>query len=446
MARVIGRLTALKVSRAIKPGMYADGGGLYLQVTGNGAKSWIYRYMLRGREREMGLGSLSAVCLADARTKAAECRSLRQEGIDPIDVRKKTRDQARLDAASTLTFKDAASSYIDAHRAGWRNPKHIWQWGATLTTYANPIIGDLSLHLIDTALVLKVLEPIWPTKPETASRLRGRIEAVLDWATVRGYRKGDNPARWRGHLSKLLPARSKVRKVKHHTALPYAELPDFMVTLRGQGGIAARALEFTILTAARTGEVIGATWDEICEAEKVWIVPGNRMKAGKEHRVPLSNPALAILKELKSNGNAGEGFVFHGAKRGKPLSNTAMIAVLRRMGRGDLTVHGFRSSFRDWVAERTNFPGEVAEMALAHTVSDKVEAAYRRGDLFERRRRIMTEWATFCAASTQARPTSPQRAKSVRSPTPELLRTRGGLSCMNVVLDKGRPGRSRSRP
>ena len=397
MARVIGRLTALKVSRAIKHGMYADGGGLYLQVTGTGAKSWIYRYMLRGREREMGLGSLSAVSLADARTKATECRGLRQEGVDPIDVRKKARDQARLDAASTLTFKDAASSYIDAHQAGWRNPKHIWQWGATLTTYANPIIGDLSLHLIDTTLVLKVLEPIWPTKPETASRLRGRIEAVLDWATVRGYRKGDNPARWRGHLSKLLPARSKVRTVKHHTALPYAELPDFMVALRGQGGIAARALEFTILTAARTGEAIGATWDEISVAEKVWVMPGTRMKAGKEHRVPLSNPVLAILNEMKSTGSAGEGFLFHGAKPGKPLSNTAMIAVLRRMGRGDLTVHGFRSSFRDWVAERTKFPGEVAEMALAHAVGNRVEAAYRRSDLFERRRRIMAEWAKFCA-------------------------------------------------
>jgi integrase len=395
MARVIGRLTALKVSRGAEPGMYADGGGLYLQVTGTGAKSWIYRYMLRGREREMGLGSLSAVCLADARAKAAECRSLRQAGVDPIDRRKKAKDEARLDAASALTFKSAVIAYIDSHRAGWRNPKHIWQWGATLAKYASPIIGDLSVQAIDTTLVLKVLEPIWPTIPETASRLRGRIEAVLDWATVRGYRKGDNPARWRGHLSKLLPARSKVRKVRHHTALPYAELPDFMVALSGQRGIAARTLEFTILTAARTGEAIGATWGEVSEAEKVWIVPGNRMKAGKEHRVPLSNPVLAIFKEMKSSGN-GE-LVFHGAKRGRPLSNTAMIAVLRRMGRGDLTVHGFRSSFRDWVAERTNFPGEMAEMALAHAVGDRVEAAYRRGDMFDRRRRLMSAWAAYCA-------------------------------------------------
>jgi integrase len=397
MARVIGRLTALKVSRATKSGMYADGGGLYLQVTGTGAKSWIYRYMLRGKEREMGLGSLSAVGLADARTKASECRSLRQAGVDPIDARKSARDQARLDAAKALTFKNAAVAYIDAHRAGWRNPKHIWQWGATLATYANPIIGDLSLQVIDTTLVLKVLEPIWPTKPETASRLRGRIEAVLDWATVRGYRKGENPARWRGHLSKLLPARSKVRKVKHLTALPYAELPSFVVALRAQGGIAARALEFTILTAARTSEAIGAKWNEISLTDKVWTVPAGRMKAGKEHRVPLSGPALLILENMKRKAGAADGLVFQGGKLGKPLSNMAMIAVLRRMGRGDSTVHGFRSSFRDWAAERTNFPSEVAEMALAHAVGDKVEAAYRRGDLFDRRRRIMAEWAKFCS-------------------------------------------------
>jgi integrase len=396
MARVIGKLTALKVSRASKPGMYGDGGGLYLQVTGTGAKSWIYRYMLRGREREMGLGSLSAVGLGDARAKATECRSLRQAGVDPIEARKSARDQARLDAAKALTFKDAAVAYIDAHRAGWRNPKHIWQWGATLATYANPIIGDLSLQTIDTTLVLKVVEPIWPTKPETASRLRGRIEAVLDWATVRGYRKGENPARWRGHLNKLLPARSKVRKVKHLTALPYAELPGFLVALRAQGGVAARALEFTILTAARTGEAIGAKWDEISLTDKVWTVPAGRMKAGKEHRVPLSGPTLMILENMKPNADAGDGSLFQGGKRRKPLSNMAMIAVLRRMGRGDLTVHGFRSTFRDWAAERTKFPSEVAEMALAHTVGDKVEAAYRRGDLFERRRRIMAEWAKFC--------------------------------------------------
>ena len=245
---------------------------------------------------------------------------------------------ARLDAAKALTFKDAAVAYIGAHRAGWRNPKHIWQWGATLVAYANPIIGDLSLQAIDTTLILKVLEPIWPTKPETASRLRGRIEAVLDWAIVRGYRKGENPARWRGHLSKLLPARSKVRKVKHLTALPYAELPGFMVALRAQGGIAARALEFTILTAARTGEAIGAKWNEISLTDKVWTVPAERMKAGKERRVPLSGPALRILENMNPGGDGADHFVFQGGKHGKALSNMAMIAVLRRMGRGDTTM------------------------------------------------------------------------------------------------------------
>jgi integrase len=256
------------------------------------------------------------------------------------------------------------------------------------------------VQAVDVGLVMKVLEPIWTTKPETASRFRGRIEAVLDWATVRGYRKGENPARWRGHLDKLLPARSRVRKVEHHPALGYDELSDFIAVLRDQEGIAARALEFLILTATRTGEVIGARWDEIDLEEKVWIVPAARMKAGREHRVPLSTPAMVILGEMQEICESD--FVFPGGKKDKPLSNMAMLAVLKRMGRSDLTAHGFRSSFRDWAAERTNFPYEVAEMALAHTVSDKVEAAYRRGDLFQKRRQIMEAWARFCAL-TKAR-------------------------------------------
>jgi integrase len=249
---------------------------------------------------------------------------------------------------------------------------------------------------IDTKLLLKVLEPIWTAKPETASRLRGRLEAILDWAKVRGHREGENPARWRGHLDKLLPARSKVRRVEHHAAMPYAALPAFLENLRGQEGIAARALEFTILTAARTGEVIGATWAEISFAEKVWTVPAARMKAHREHRVPLGERALAILKEMHTSD---DGFVFSGGRPGKPLSPTALILVLRRMGYGDITTHGMRSAFRDWCAEHTNFPSEVAEMALAHTVSDKVEAAYRRGDLFDKRRKLMEVWARYCAAS-----------------------------------------------
>jgi integrase len=401
MARTTERLTALKVERLAEkpPGMHADGSGLYLQVTDNGA-SWIYRYMLGGRSREMGLGPLALYGLGDARAKALDARRLRHEGIDPIEARKAARTQLRLDAAKAITFKECAEAYIKAHRAGWQNGKHAGQWESTLETYAYPAIGALPVQAIDTALVLKVLEPIWTTKPETATRVRGRVESILDWAKARDYRTGENPARWRGHLDKLLPARSKVRKVKHHAALPYAELPNFLMELRSQPGVAARALEFTILTAARTNETIVATENEIKVAEKLWTVPAERMKAKKEHRVPLSARALAILKEAQSEGQSDGDFIFPGGKAGRPLSNMAMTEVLRRMGRGDITVHGFRSTFRDWAAERTNFPSEVAEMALAHAVSDKVEAAYRRGVLFEKRRRLMDAWAEFCGKRT----------------------------------------------
>ena len=408
MPRTIVRLTTLKIARTNAPGMYADGAGLYLQVANSGAKSWIYRYMLYGKAREMGLGSISAISLLDARTRATECRKLRHEGIDPIEARRRIRGQQILDAAKAITFEAAADAYIASHRAGWRNAKHGAQWKSTLATYAEPVFSKLSVQAIDTALVLKVLEPIWATKSETAGRLRGRIEAVLDWATARGYRKGENPARWRGHLDKLLPARSKVRAVKHHAALAYDEIPDFMPTLRTQEGIAARALEFAILTAARTGEVIGARWCEIDLADKIWTIPVSRMKAGKEHRVPLSARVLAILEEVKpldhivDGQNQAEAFVFLGRKQRQPLSSMAFLMLLRRIGRDDLTAHGFRSTFRDWAAERTNFSSEVAEMALAHSVGNKVEAAYRRGDLFNRRRLIMDEWAKFCGTPNSA--------------------------------------------
>jgi integrase len=400
VARAIGRLTALKVEKAKEPGMYPDGGGLYLRVTPAGTKNWVLRFMLDRRPRWMGLGPLALYGLQEARAKALDARRKRHEGIDPIEARRAERAQQRLDEAKAITFKQCAEAYINAHRAGWRDGKHAGQWRATLSTYAYPIIGALSVQEVDTSLVLKVLEPIWATKPQTANRLRGRLENVLDFAKVRGYRSGENPARWRGHLAKLLPACSKVRQVKHHSALPYSELPDFLVALRGQNSIAARALEFTILTAARTGESIGATWDEIHWTDTVWIIPSRRMKGGKEHRVPLCERALTILREMKSaeDTNASQ-FVFSGGKPGRPLSNMAFLMLLRRMGRGDLTVHGFRSSFRDWAAERTNFPSEVAEMALAHAVSNKVEAAYRRGDLFEKRRRLMQQWAAFCATA-----------------------------------------------
>jgi integrase len=412
MPRSTGRLSALKVAHlAGKPGMYADGGGLYLQVT-NGGASWIYRFMLNGRARAMGLGPLTLFGLQEARTKVLDCRKLRHEGIDPIETRRASRMKQQLDAAKAVTFSECAAAYIKAHRAGWRSAKHAAQWQATLATYADPIIGTLSVQAIDTALVMKVLEqecreaadhspaPLWTAKPETANRLRGRIESVLDWARVRGYREGESPARWRGHLSKLLPPRAKVRKVEHHAALPYAELPNFMKSLQTQDGTAARALEFTILTAARTGEVIRAQPGEINTAEKLWTIPAQRMKTHKEHRVPLSARALAILEEMQRarsyGSNTPDAFVFAGGKQGMPLSNMAFLMLLRRMRRGDLTAHGFRSTFRDWAAERTNYPSEVVEMALSHAVRDKVEAAYRRGDLFEKRRRLMADWAKYC--------------------------------------------------
>jgi integrase len=421
MARVTERLTALDITRAIKrPGKYADGNGLYLQVTEGGA-SWVYRFMLDGRPRYMGIGPLALYGLHEARAKTLEARRLRHEGLDPIEARHAARAKARLEAARAVTFKQCAEAYVKAHRAGWRNAKHAAQWEATLATYAEPIIGGLPIPTIDTALVMKVLEqevggksgkrgPLWTAKPETASRLRGRIESILDWARVRDYREGENPARWRGHLDKLLPAPTKVRKVQHHAALSYTELPDFMGGLRNQQGVAARALEFAILTAARTGEVIGAQWSEIDFREKLWTVPAARMKAGKDHRVPLSARAIAILEEVRplsqiAGGNgAGDAYVFPGGKGGQPFSNMAFLMLLRRMKRDDLTAHGFRSTFRDWAAERTHFPSEVAEMALAHTVSSKVEQAYRRGDLFERRRRVMTAWATFCGTVKGALP------------------------------------------
>src|SRR6516225_894352 len=400
--RTIGRLTALKVDKAKRAGMYADGGGLYLRVTHSGTKNWVFRFMLNGRPRWMGVGPLHTIGLAEARNRAAGFRLQRHDGIDPIERRRAERLEARFDAAKAMSFKECAVMYIAGHRAGWRNPKHAAQWQATLAMYAEPVIGGLSVQRIDTALVLKVLEPIWTEKPETAGRVRGRIESILDWAKVRGYRVGENPARWRGHLDKLLPARGKVRKVEHHAALPYAELPGFLIALREQEGIAARALEFTALTAARTGETIFARWSELNLLDKTWTVPAERMKARREHRVPLSARALAILEEMQAHRHGDERFVFPGGKAGKPLSNMAFLMLLRRMKRDDLTAHGFRATFKTWASERTSFQNEIVEAALAHVVGSKVEQAYRRGDMFEKRRRLMSSWAQFCFSSAAA--------------------------------------------
>lgn len=293
-----------------------------------------------------------------------------------------------------MTFKQCAQAYIKAHEAGWKNDKHIAQWTSTLERYVYPTMGALPVAAIDTGLVMKCLEPIWTAKTETASRVRGRIESILDWAAVRKYRLGENPARWKGHLDHLLPSRAKMQKSDHHAALPYDQIGSFMLDLAQQEGNGARALELAILTATRTSEVLGAIWDEFDLDKKIWTIPANRMKAGKEHRIPLSDSALAILEKQKAS-KVGE-YIFFGQRDKKPLSNMAMLMVLRRMKRDDLTAHGFRSTFRDWVAERTSYPAEVAEMALAHAVSDKVEAAYRRGDLFEKRVQVMRDWAVFC--------------------------------------------------
>ena len=393
MVRVIGKLPGGAHAKA-KPGLHADGGGLYLQIGPEGTKSWIFRFMLNGRARAMGLGPLHAVSLADARKKATNCRGLLVDGTDPIEARDKGRTERKLEAAKAMTFKGCAEAYIKSHKDGWKNPKHAAQWTATLSTYAYPVFGEVSVQSVDTGLVLRVLEPMWKEKTETASRVRGRIEQVLDWATVRGLRAGDNPARWRGFLDHMLPKRSSVQKVQHHPALPYNQIASFMVSLGEQEGTGARALELLILTATRTGELIGARWDEIDLGEKVWTIPAERMKAGREHRVPLSELAVSLVRRI-AESRSGD-FVFPGSNPKKPISNMTLLAVLKRMKRTELTVHGFRSTFRDWAAEQTNFPREVAEAALAHTIGDKVEAAYRRGDLFEKRRGLMGEWAQYC--------------------------------------------------
>lgn len=311
----------------------------------------------------------------------------------PLDVRRSIKQAEALERAKAMTFDQCAEAYIAAHRAGWKNAKHADQWETTLATYASPIFGSLPVADIDTGLVVKALSAIWESKTETATRLRGRIEKILDWATVSKYRQGENPARWRGHLENLLANPNKIAKVEHHPALPWREIGAFMVELRKQVGTAARALEFTILTAARSGEVRGAIWAEIDLDAGLWVVPADRIKMGKEHRVPLSASAIALLNELPREGD----LVFPGAKENTALSDMSLTAVLRRMKRTDITVHGFRSTFRDWCAESTNFPREVCEHALAHSLPDKVEAAYRRGDLLDKRVQLMKAWAEYCA-------------------------------------------------
>lgn len=397
MPRALNKLSQLKILKVTTPGLYADGGGLYLQVTKAGVKSWLFRYMRAGKARGMGLGPLHTIGLAEARAKALDCRRLLLDGIDPLDVKAAKRAEQKIADAKNVTFEECAKAYIEAHRAGWKNAKHADQWTNTLTTYAYPVFKSLPVAAIDTTFVMKVLEPIWTVKAETAGRVRGRLESVLDWAKVRGYRSGENPARLKGHLDTLLPKRSRVQKVKHHPALPYAEVGPFIQTLQSEEGVAARALEFLILTATRTNEVIGATWGEFNLSDNVWIVPGERMKMGKEHRVPLSARAIAIIK-AQEEMQEGD-YVFPGGRYKKPLSNMAMLQLLVRMKRDEITVHGFRSTFRDWAGETTHYPREVCEAALAHGIKDKAEAAYARGDLFNKRAALMQDWATFALSA-----------------------------------------------
>ncbi len=391
----MGKLTALALARPMKSGLHPDGDGLYLQVGGSGARSWIYRFTLNGKQRYLGLGSLTAIPLKRARELAAQARQLRAEGIDPVDRRREQRATSRLAAMRGMTFRQCAERLMDAHEGTWRNAKHRQQWHSTLATYVYPVIGGLSVQAVDTGIVVEVLQPIWTSKPETASRVRGRIEATLDWATVAGYRAGDNPARWRGHLVHLLAARAKVRAVKHHAALAYSEIPAFMAGLRERQSTSARCLEFTILTAARTAEAIGARWPELDLNGGVWTLPGTRMKMGAEHRVPLAPRVVEILREVYER-RTGE-YVFANVSTGRPLSNMTMLKMLALMGQAVLTVHGFRSTFTDWAHERTEFPDAAIDMALAHKVGDKVQAAYRRGDLFAKRRKLMNAWAEFCS-------------------------------------------------
>jgi integrase len=400
----VEKLSAMRVSKLAQPGRYGDGGGLWLQVSKWGTKAWLLRYAIAGRQRQMGLGGLDDVTLAEARQAAREARRQLREGLDPIEVRRSKVAALRADDAKTMSFQQCAEAYIASHRAGWRSPKHADQWLSTLTTYAFPTFGHLPVAAVDVGLVLKAIEPIWTTKPETAGRVRGRIESVLSWAIARGHRAGPNPASWRGHLDRLLPAKAKVKRVRHHPAMPVDDVPGFLAELRAKDFISARALEFTILTASRTGEVIGAQWAEIDISAGVWSIPAERMKAARPHRVALSSRAVEILKSLPREDEGGDRYVFPGAREHRGLSNMSLLEALRGLRPdAELTVHGFRSSFRDWAAERTSFASEVVEMALAHTVADRVEAAYRRGDLLEKRRRLAEAWSRFCLSDAAGR-------------------------------------------
>ncbi len=387
----IHKLSPRKVATA-SSGKYEDGGGLRLVVSKSGAKKWVLRYTINGKRREMGQGSYPDVSLGDARAKASECRQQVSAGIDPIDAR-------QVDSEKIPTFTACAARYIRAHRHGWKNAKHARQWVRTMKTYARPVIGTKPVNTISTEDILKILSPIWTTKTETAKRVQGRIENILDFAAAHKYCDPMNPARWRGHLDKLLPKPSRVKRVIHHPSMPFTEVPTFMEELSRNGSVSALALQFLILTATRTNEVLQAQWSEIEMETAIWTIPASRMKAKQEHRVPLPDVAMAVLEALPHI--EGNSYVFPGARHGRPLSNMSLLQLMRGMGdgvngsRGNYVPHGFRSSFRDWSGEVSSFPRDVAEMALAHVIENKVEAAYRRGDLFVKRRKMMQDWSNY---------------------------------------------------
>jgi len=398
MPVVAKELSAVEVRRLTTPGFYAVGGvaGLNLNVKQSGASSWVLRAMVGKKRRDIGLGSFTEVSLANARDRAREARDLIRQGIDPVDDRKAKRAALVAAQERALTFDEAARRFLSLKTNEFKNGKHAAQWKSTLTTYASPLIGSKLVADITLTDVLSVLEPHWLTKTETMKRLRGRIEHVLSWATVSGFREGDNPARWRGNLDAVLPAPNKIAKVKHHAAVSIDEAAEVFAEIKKRNGVSARALEFLILTAARSGEIRNAIWDEIDLTSKVWTISDERMKAKREHRVPLTPQAIAILSKLPHDGR----LVFP-SSRGGALSDMTLASVHKRMGRAE-TVHGWRSTFRDWVAERTEFQGEVAEAALAHVVGDRVEAAYRRGDLFDKRRKLMEAWAEYIGPETSS--------------------------------------------
>lgn len=396
--RQLHRLTALKIGKLDAPGQYPDGGNLYFQISKTGSRSWIFRFTLRGQSREMGLGPLSAVSLAAARAEAAKCRELLRAGIDPLEARAADQRKRALETGGPRLFKAAAADYIANHRAEWKNPKHAQQWENTLDTYAFPTIGNQDVSDIDTAMIVRVLQPIWTAKRETAFRLRGRVERILDAEKTLGHRQGENPARWRGHLDTLLPKQNRRKKIKHHPALPWQEMPEFMRALRQREEPTARMLELLILTAVRTQEALYARPEEFAMDYRVWTVPGERMKMELPLRVPMTDRVVELVEQALPH--ARHGWLYPGRKDKKPYSNMAMLKILKRMGYGHVTVHGFRSTFRDWVAECTEYADSLAEKALAHAIQNESEAAYRRGDMLERRRHMMADWARFCAGET----------------------------------------------